>query len=163
MFKLQNQFKIISFCLFVLLGLLLITNNHKIMGMENNNRIDELNAMINNLTTERQELIRQIENLPINSRERENLRSAHLYLASKVLTYYEEQEVINITDSTILNDRISVYTAQINRLNLEDITERNRNIVPLDFASLDEIRYAKQCFENKLEICSQRLEQIRNR
>ncbi|WP_173363071.1 SVM family protein, partial [Italian clover phyllody phytoplasma] len=28
MFKLKNQFKIISFCLFVLLGLLFIINNY---------------------------------------------------------------------------------------------------------------------------------------
>ncbi|MBT1576984.1 SVM family protein ['Elaeagnus angustifolia' witches'-broom phytoplasma] len=40
MFKLQNQFKIISICLFVFLGLLFMINNNQVMAMENNNSLD---------------------------------------------------------------------------------------------------------------------------
>ncbi|WP_017193089.1 SVM family protein [Italian clover phyllody phytoplasma] len=47
MFKLQNQFKIISFCLFVLLGMLFITNNYYVMAM-NNGHISQNNGHDNN-------------------------------------------------------------------------------------------------------------------
>ncbi|WP_017193478.1 SVM family protein [Vaccinium witches'-broom phytoplasma] len=43
MIKLQNQFKIISFCLFVLLGILFITNNYYVMAM-NNGHISQNNG-----------------------------------------------------------------------------------------------------------------------
>ncbi|MDC9032285.1 SVM family protein [Columbia Basin potato purple top phytoplasma] len=49
MFKLQNQFKIISFCLFVLLGILFITNNYYVMAM-NNGHISQNNGHDNNHT-----------------------------------------------------------------------------------------------------------------
>ncbi|MFU7562779.1 MULTISPECIES: SVM family protein [16SrI (Aster yellows group)] len=66
MFKLQNQFKIINICLFVLLGLLLITNNHKIMGMGNNNssnELNELNEKLNKLLEEQEQNIAKIINI----------------------------------------------------------------------------------------------------
>ncbi|MEK0309056.1 SVM family protein [Candidatus Phytoplasma citri] len=66
MIKLQNQFKIIGFYLFVLLGLLLITNNHKIMGMGNNNssnELNELNEKLNKLLEEQEQNIAKIINI----------------------------------------------------------------------------------------------------
>ncbi|MDW3617553.1 MAG: SVM family protein [Candidatus Phytoplasma pruni] len=47
MFKLKNQFKIISIYLFVLLGMLFITNNYYIMAM-NNGHISQNNGHDNN-------------------------------------------------------------------------------------------------------------------
>ncbi|WP_034172258.1 SVM family protein, partial [Chrysanthemum yellows phytoplasma] len=49
MFKLQNQFKIISFCLFVLLGILFITNNYYVMAMKNNELQNNSNFNDNNI------------------------------------------------------------------------------------------------------------------
>ncbi|GLH60542.1 SVM family protein [Paulownia witches'-broom phytoplasma] len=48
MFKLQNQFKIISIYLFTFLGLLFITNNYQVMATGNNDGISENNSVVDN-------------------------------------------------------------------------------------------------------------------
>ncbi|MEZ0180191.1 SVM family protein, partial ['Camptotheca acuminata' phytoplasma] len=61
MFKLQNQFKIISICLLFFLGLFLITNNiHQVMAMNNLNDENSINNEINKLYLEQKELATKI-------------------------------------------------------------------------------------------------------
>uniref|UniRef100_UPI001EE726F4 SVM family protein n=1 Tax=Chrysanthemum yellows phytoplasma TaxID=238674 RepID=UPI001EE726F4 len=59
MFKLQNQFKIINICLFIFLGLFLITNN-SVMAMNNLNDENSINNEINKLYWERKNLATKI-------------------------------------------------------------------------------------------------------
>ncbi|MDV3142097.1 MAG: SVM family protein [Candidatus Phytoplasma australasiaticum] len=60
MFKLQNQFKIISICLFIFLGLLFTMNNNQVMAMNNLNDENYINNEINKLYLERKELATKI-------------------------------------------------------------------------------------------------------
>ncbi|MDV3169206.1 MAG: SVM family protein [Candidatus Phytoplasma australasiaticum] len=60
MFKLQNQFKIISICLFIFLGLLFKMNNNQVMAMNNLNDENYINNEINKLYLERKELATKI-------------------------------------------------------------------------------------------------------
>ncbi|WP_017193199.1 SVM family protein [Italian clover phyllody phytoplasma] len=48
MFKLKNQFKIISIYLFIFLGLFLINNNVQIMAIENNKSIQTIYSIKTN-------------------------------------------------------------------------------------------------------------------
>ncbi|WAN63433.1 SVM family protein, predicted signal peptide [Candidatus Phytoplasma rubi] len=59
MFKLQNQFKIISIYLFIFLGLFLINNSNQVMAMENSNNIQINKEIIINKKQEIQEYINQ--------------------------------------------------------------------------------------------------------
>ncbi|MDV3147618.1 MAG: SVM family protein [Sweet potato little leaf phytoplasma] len=60
MFKLQNQFKIISIYLFIFLGLLFTMNNNQVMAMNNLNDENYINNEINKLYLERKELATKI-------------------------------------------------------------------------------------------------------
>ncbi|MDV3197827.1 MAG: SVM family protein [Candidatus Phytoplasma australasiaticum] len=60
MFKLQNQFKIISIYLFIFLGLLFTMNNNLVMAMNNLNDENYINNEINKLYLERKELATKI-------------------------------------------------------------------------------------------------------
>ncbi|MDV3143850.1 MAG: SVM family protein [Sweet potato little leaf phytoplasma] len=60
MFKLQNQFKIISICLFLFLGLLFTMHNNQVMAMNNLNDENSINNEINKLYLERKELATKI-------------------------------------------------------------------------------------------------------
>lgn len=99
MFKLQNQFKIISFCLFVLLGLLFITNNYYVMAMNNghvsqNNRHDNNHTnfqnqvrILQNLNFQQAEIVQQIFNARNNNSSEEvinNLVRQNVELSSRI-------------------------------------------------------------------------------
>ncbi|EMR14767.1 MULTISPECIES: SVM family protein [Candidatus Phytoplasma] len=60
MFKLQNQFKIISIYLFIFLGLLFTMNNNQVMAINNLNDENYINNEINKLYLERKELATKI-------------------------------------------------------------------------------------------------------
>ncbi|MDO8057638.1 SVM family protein [Candidatus Phytoplasma gossypii] len=59
MIKLQNQFKIISIFLFMLLGLFFINNSNQVMAMEKSNNIHINKEIIINKKKEIQEYINQ--------------------------------------------------------------------------------------------------------
>ncbi|MDO7983803.1 MAG: SVM family protein [Pigeon pea little leaf phytoplasma] len=67
MFKLQNQFKIISICLFIFLGLLFTMNNNQVMAMNNLNDENYINNEINKLYLERKALATKISYFRIHS------------------------------------------------------------------------------------------------
>ncbi|PWV43940.1 MAG: hypothetical protein DF280_01490 ['Brassica napus' phytoplasma] len=60
MFKFQNQFKIINICLFIFLGLFLITNN-SVMAMNNLNDENSINNEINKLYWERKNYLKNLK------------------------------------------------------------------------------------------------------
>ncbi|WP_034172411.1 SVM family protein [Chrysanthemum yellows phytoplasma] len=99
MFKLKIQFKIISFCLFVLLGLLFITNNYCVMAM-NNGHISQNNGhdndhtnfqnqarILQNLNFQQTGIVQQIFNARNNNSSEEvinNLVRQNVELSSRI-------------------------------------------------------------------------------
>ncbi|MGL9687992.1 MAG: SVM family protein [Candidatus Phytoplasma sp. TWB_XP] len=106
MFKLQNQFKIISICLLFFLGLFLIINNQQVMGMDNNNEsennsvvdnhIDEYNTFRNLLLTQgrmSQQLINALFN---HSSETEiNFLLNQIQQVHQQITTYQQRQLNN--------------------------------------------------------------------
>ncbi|MGI3136037.1 MAG: SVM family protein [Candidatus Phytoplasma vitis] len=85
MFKLQNQFKIISVCLFTFLGFLFIINNNQVMAMKKQNSyINKKSKDINN----------ELFNLLTNKKELEY--KIHCFRVKEKLNSYERTEVLKL-------------------------------------------------------------------
>jgi hypothetical protein len=85
MFKLQNQLKIMSICLFVFLGFLFIINNNQVMAMKKQNSyINKKSKDINN----------ELFNLLTNKKELEY--KIHCFRPKEKLNSYEINEVLKL-------------------------------------------------------------------
>ncbi|WP_017193154.1 SVM family protein [Italian clover phyllody phytoplasma] len=96
MFKLQNQFKIISFCLYSFLGLLFIFNNKQVMAMNNNNNVGTSENVYNSL-----EEYRNYQNLLVSQQTK----------AQEVINAFEHQ--VSETEKKLLFDQLELIHQQI--------------------------------------------------
>ncbi|QKX95166.1 MAG: putative secreted protein [Rapeseed phyllody phytoplasma] len=150
MIKLQNQFKIISFCLFVLLGLLLITNNHKIMGMGNNNSSNELNDLnekLNKLLEEQEQIIAKI----VNIEHHEEIMSE--FFDNKVRSNYkainEVKERIHIlTERQIIDEKMNDFIDKRNDVIIQ-ILNSNDSVRVQTFLELIHLNRQVDCLNRR--------------
>ncbi|MDV3167733.1 MAG: SVM family protein [Candidatus Phytoplasma australasiaticum] len=105
MFKLQNQFKIISICLFLFLGLLFTMHNNQVMAMNNLNDENSINNEINKLYLERKELATKISYFRIHHLDDDvKLQKQFKDLEQKIKNLY--QRIYDIKLLNCINEQI---------------------------------------------------------
>jgi hypothetical protein len=120
MFKLKNQFKIISIILFICLGLLfMVNNNHQVMAMNNYdlNNPNSINNKINDLYLERKELVAQILSFSIYNLDISHIQEKIYHLDQKIKSLYQRLSIINILQE--INKQIWDYSYQRNQIVLK--------------------------------------------
>ncbi|MFB5030010.1 MAG: hypothetical protein WJU30_00568 [Candidatus Phytoplasma pruni] len=106
MFKVKNQFKIISIFLFTFIGLLFIINNNIVMAMdENNDNPQQTNGdtVLSRLIRQRDDLEQQINNAPNNNLpliEIQALQSQHRQIRRRIILYQNKLQGIPTTRNT---------------------------------------------------------------
>ncbi|QKX95732.1 SVM family protein [Candidatus Phytoplasma asteris] len=114
MFQLQNQFKIISFCLFIFLGLFLITNN-SVMAMNNLNDENSINNEINKLYWERKNLATKISYFHIHHLDDDiNLQKELHNLDQTIKNLY--QRLSDVNNLKYINEKIWDYSYERNQV-----------------------------------------------
>ncbi|MDC9032295.1 SVM family protein [Columbia Basin potato purple top phytoplasma] len=114
MFQLQNQFKIISFCLFIFLGLFLITNN-SVMAMNNLNDENSINNEINKLYLERKNLATKISYFHIHHLDDDvNLQKELHNLDQTIKNLY--QRLSDVNNLKYINEKIWDYSYERNQV-----------------------------------------------
>nr|ABU55732.1 hypothetical protein precursor [Malaysian periwinkle yellows phytoplasma] len=114
MLQLQNQFKIISFCLFIFLGLFLITNN-SVMAMNNLNDENSINNEINKLYWERKNLVTKISYFHIHHLDDDiNLQKELHNLDQTIKNLY--QRLSDVNNLKYINEKIWDYSYERNQV-----------------------------------------------
>ncbi|PQP79250.1 effector protein [Candidatus Phytoplasma phoenicium] len=114
MFKLQNQFKIISIYLFIFLGLFLITNN-SVMAMNNLNDENSINNEINKLYWERKNLATKISYFHIHHLDDDiNLQKELHNLDQTIKNLY--QRLSDVNNLKYINKKIWDYSYERNQV-----------------------------------------------
>ncbi|MDV3198037.1 MAG: SVM family protein [Vigna little leaf phytoplasma] len=115
MFKLQNKFKIINFCLLIFLGLLFKMNHNQVMAMNNLNNENYINNKINKLYLERKELATKISYFRIHHLDDDvQLQKQLNNLDQKMKKLY--QRICDIKNLNYINEQIWHYSYERNQI-----------------------------------------------